>query len=623
LCRRTKNNAVLIGEAGVGKTAIVEGLAQAIVDDKVPVLLRDKRIVAMDLTLLVAGTKYRGQFEERMKAVLDELRMSQKKIIMFLDELHTIVGAGSAEGTLDVSNILKPALARGEFQCIGATTLKEYHKSIEKDSALERRFQSVMVEPPSKEETLLILQGIAPKYAEHHNVAYNDDVLKEAISLTERYLPGRYLPDKVIDVIDEVGSRLHIQNAKPTPGLAELEKKLNQTTEAKVKELRNRNFADAARLRREETALREKIDALKKEWQVNCSANRTPVSIEDIREVVSHMSGVPLTRMEEGEAARLLRMEQELNSVVIGQQEAVKVISRALRRSRAELKDPRRPIGSFLFLGSTGVGKTMLTKELAKFMFGSQDAVIRLDMSEYMEKFAVSRINGAPPGYVGFEDGGQLTEQVRRKPYSVVLFDEIEKAHADVYNILLQIMEEGQLTDNMGRVVSFRNTIVVLTSNLGAERITKPLSMGFSGDAGASQSQDYEKLREILTDAAKKHFKPEFINRLDDVVVFGRLSKDDLAKILELEIAKLAERLKNRQGALVVGEAVRDLIFKQADSNEYGARLLRRAVEHLLEDPLAEALLNTSPEGPFTATASVAEDGKSVNFLIAPATQKA
>ena len=616
ICRRTKNNPVLLGEAGVGKTAIVEGLAMAIHNKQVPENLFDHQVIALDLTLLVAGTKYRGQFEERLKAVMDELRRS-KKIILFLDELHTIVGAGGAEGAMDASNILKPALARGEIQCIGATTLNEYKKSIEKDAALERRFQSVIVQPPSKDETIQILKGLAPKYEEHHHVHYSDDALREAVLLSDRYITARYLPDKAIDVIDEAGSRIRLKNLVAPPDLHELEEKLSDIVAQKSKAIEKQYYEQAAELRRMEISIRSQIDVLRSEWQGKRDASVMTITEEDIRDVISSMTGIPLSRVQEAETAKLIRMEEELCKVVIGQEQAVKTISRALRRSRAELKDPRRPIGSFFFLGPTGVGKTYLAKCLAEFMFGDPDALIRIDMSEYMEKYNVSRMIGSSPGYVGYEEGGQLTERVRRRPYSVVLFDELEKAHQDVSNILLQILEEGQLTDGLGHTINFRNTIIVMTSNVGATQLSKPLSLGFKAPNQTSDD-DYEKMRERLEEAAKKQFRPEFINRLDNLVVFRELGRDDIRKIIDCELDKIAERLKAKGGKLDLPAEALDFLIDQGFKPESGARQLRRVVERYIEDPLAEELLAQTPPPSFVAKATYLPEDKKLAFAIEP-----
>ncbi|MBR4223086.1 MAG: ATP-dependent Clp protease ATP-binding subunit [Victivallales bacterium] len=616
LCRRTKNNAVLIGEAGVGKTAIVEGLAQAIIAGNVPSLLQNKKVVALDLTLLVAGTKYRGQFEERIKNVLDELRRS-KKVILFLDELHTIVNAGNSDGGLDVSNILKPALARGEIQCVGATTMKEYRKTIEKDTALERRFQPVTVQPPNAEEALLILKGLAPRYETHHNVKYPEAVLRTAIELSVKYLPSRHLPDKVIDVMDEAGAFIHIRQSPADTGLQTLERQLDEIKTKKSEALAASDFTKSKELWEQERSLEAKL----KETKSDKEASEAPVevTVEDIRRVVSSMSGVPLTQMAEDETARLLRMEEELSKTVIGQDAAVKSISRALRRARAELKDPRRPIGSFIFLGPTGVGKTLLAKALAEFMFGSADALIRVDMSEYMEKHSVSRMIGTAPGYVGYDDGGQLTERIKRKPYSVVLFDEIEKAHPDVTNIMLQIMEEGQLTDGNGVQVSFRNAIIVYTSNLGAERITKGASLGFAGSADNRSEKDASRAHDMVMDAAKQYFRPEFLNRLDDIIVFRNLEKPDFERIVDIEIDKVRDLLKPKNATLVLDPKVREMILEQGSSAEFGARLYRRQVERLIEDPLSDAILAASVKEKFQAVGHPTPDGKAVVFDIVPA----
>jgi len=587
LCRRTKNNPVLLGEAGVGKTAIVEGLAQEIVKGNVPELLRDKRLITLDLALMVAGTKYRGQFEERIKAVMDEIRRA-KNVIVFIDELHTIVGAGSAEGTMDASNIIKPALSRGEMQCIGATTLNEYRKYIEKDAALERRFQAIKVEPPTVEETIQILRGLRSKYEEHHKVEFTDRALEAAARLSDRYITDRYLPDKAIDLMDEAGARARISAMTRPPEVKEIEAEIEEIKAKKERAIRNQDFEGAAAMRDKERQAKERLEAVLAQWRATREEKRIVVDEEDILHVVSKWTGIPLKRMEEGEAQRLLAIEEELCKVVIGQREAVAAICRALRRSRADLKDPKRPIGSFALLGPTGVGKTLLAKALAEHLFGDARALIQLDMSEYMEKFNVSRLVGSPPGYVGYEEGGQLTEAVRRKPYSVVLFDEIEKAHPDVWNILLQILEEGKLTDNVGRVVNFRNTIVLLTSNIGSDTIRRQSTLGFSP---ISDETSYEKMRERILEEAKKTFRPEFLNRLDDVIVFRALTKPDLVQILELEVGKVADRLKHKKIKIILSDKAREFLVERGYDPNYGARPMRRAVERLLEDPLAEEIL--------------------------------
>lgn len=587
LCRRTKNNPVLLGEAGVGKTAIVEGLAQEIAKGNVPELLREKRVITLDLALMVAGTKYRGQFEERIKAVMDEIRRA-KNIILFIDELHTIVGAGSAEGTMDASNIIKPALSRGEMQCVGATTLNEYRKYIEKDAALERRFQSVRVEAPSIEDAIEILKGLRPKYEDHHKAEFTDNAVAAAVQLSDRYITDRFLPDKAIDVLDEAGSRARISTMTRPPEVKGIEVEIEDIKGKKEKAIKNQDFEGAAHMRDLEKQAKEKLETIMREWRASREERRVVVDEEDILHVVSKWTGVPLQRMGQDEMHRLLAVEGEMAKVVVGQREGVSAICKALRRSRADLKDPRRPIGTFLLLGPTGVGKTLLAKTLAEQMFGDSKSLVQLDMSEYMEKFNVSRLVGSPPGYVGFEEGGQLTEQVRRKPYSVVLFDEIEKAHPDVWNMLLQILEEGKLTDNVGRVVNFRNTIILLTSNVGSDTIKRQSTLGFSP---ITDESTYEKMRERILEEARKTFRPEFLNRLDDAIVFRSLTKPDLIQILDLEISKVVARLKGKNLHLVLDESAKDFLVEKGYDPQYGARPMRRSVERFLEDPLAEELL--------------------------------
>jgi ATP-dependent Clp protease ATP-binding subunit ClpC len=587
LCRRTKNNPVLLGEAGVGKTAIVEGLAQEIVAGNVPEILRDQRVVTLDLALMVAGTKYRGQFEERIKAVMDEIRRA-KNIILFIDELHTIVGAGSAEGTMDASNIIKPALSRAELQCVGATTLNEYRKYIEKDAALERRFQTVKVEAPSIDEAVEILKGLRVKYEDHHNADITDEAVVASVKLSDRYITTRYLPDKAIDVMDEAGSRARIKTMTRPHEIKELEQKIEEIKKKKEEAIKEQDFERAAAMRDDEKQAKENLESAMEEWKTASAENRVVITDEDIMQVVSKWTGIPLQRMEKDEIKKLLNMEKTLEQVIIGQSDAVTALSKALRRSRADLKDPIRPIGAFALFGPTGVGKTLLAKTIAKELFGDSKALIQIDMSEYMEKFASSRLVGSPPGYVGFEEGGQLTEQVRRRPYSVVLFDEIEKAHPDVSNMLLQILEEGKLTDSQGRVVDFRNTIILLTSNVGADSAKKSKSIGFNN---SNDEVDYEKMRELIMDEAKKVFRPEFLNRLDDSIVFHALGKEALMKILDLEIKKVVERLEKKGINLVLDEKARDFLVEKGHDPEYGARPMRRAVERYMEDPLAEEIL--------------------------------
>jgi len=590
LCRRTKNNPVLLGEAGVGKTAIVEGLAQEIARGNVPELLRDKRVVTLDLALMIAGTKYRGQFEERIKAVMDEIRRS-KNIILFIDELHTIVGAGSAEGTMDASNIIKPALSRGELQCIGATTLNEYRKYIEKDAALERRFQSVKVDPPSIEEAVQILKGLRPKYEDHHKIELTDAALAASVKLSDRYITGRFLPDKAIDVMDEAGSRARIGAMTRPPDVKNIEAEIEQIKVRKERAIKEQDFEGAAAMRDQEKQAKEKLEAVLNAWKSIREEKRVKVDEEDIMHVISKWTGIPLQRMGQNEIQKLLAMEQELTKVIVGQSEAVVAMCKALRRSRADLKDPRRPIGTFALLGPTGVGKTLLAKTLAENMFGDSKVLLQLDMSEYMEKFNVSRLVGSPPGYVGYEEGGQLTEAVRRKPYSVVLFDEIEKAHPDVMNMLLQILEEGKLTDSFGRAVDFRNTIILLTSNVGSDIIRKQGTIGFTP---VSDQFSYERMREKILDEAKRAFRPEFLNRLDDVIVFRSLAKPDLLTILDLEVAKVVDRLKHKNIRLELDARAKEFLAEKGYDPMYGARPMRRAVERFLEDPLAEEIIRGS-----------------------------
>ena len=592
LCRRTKNNPVLIGEAGVGKTAIAEGLAQEIANGNVPELLRDKRVITLDLALMVAGTKYRGQFEERIKAVMDEIRRS-KNVILFIDELHTIVGAGSAEGAMDASNIIKPALSRGELQCVGATTMNEYRKYIEKDAALERRFQTVKVDAPTIDEAIEILKGLRPKYEAHHKAKLTDESLETAVKFSERYISGRFLPDKAIDVMDEAGARARIAAMTRPPDVKDIEKEIEQIRVEKEAAIKAQDFEKAASLRDKEKQTKEKLDTILTKWREEREEKEVVVTGDDMMHIISRVTGVPLQRMEQKETEKLLRMEEELQGKVIGQDEAVTAISKALRRSRADLKDPRRPIGSFIFLGPTGVGKTFLAQKLAEFMFGDRDALIQIDMSEYMEKFTASRLIGSPPGYVGYEEGGQLSEAVRRRPYSVVLFDEIEKAHPDVMHLLLQILEDGKITDSLGRKIDFRNTIINMTSNVGAETLKRQTTMGF-GAVKPIGEHEYDAMRDKLLEEAKKTFKPEFINRLDDIIVFHQLTKPDLMKIVDLEVDKVLERVKAKAVHIVLENSAKEFLIEKGYDPMYGARPMRRAVERYLEDPLAEEILRSN-----------------------------
>ncbi|HEY2787157.1 MAG TPA: ATP-dependent Clp protease ATP-binding subunit [Fimbriiglobus sp.] len=610
LSRRTKNNPVLLGEAGVGKTAIVEGLAQLIVDTNVPELLRDRRIVVLDLAMMVAGTKYRGQFEERIKAVMNEVRRA-KTTILFIDELHTLVGAGGAEGAIDASNVLKPALARGEIQCIGATTLDEYRKYIEKDAALARRFQEVIVNPPSREEAVEILKGLRDRYEAHHKVQITDGALKQAVELSERYISGRCLPDKAIDVIDEAGARIRLKAMTRPPDLKVLDDQIERLNQEKESAVSEQDFEKAAALRDQAEKLKKQKDGKLKEWREKANAEADGVVDEEVvAEVVSKMTGVPLKKVGEDETRRLLKMEDELHNTVISQNEAIKAIAKAVRKSRAGLKDPKRPIGTFIFAGPTGVGKSLLAKQLAKFMFGDENNIIQLDMSEYSEKHNVSRLTGAPPGYVGYEEGGQLTEKIRRKPYSVVLLDEIEKAHPDVWNVLLQIMEEGRLTDNVGRTVDFRNSIVIMTTNVGAETIVSSGSLTdvFGRYAKKNEEVGYADMQKSLKAQMEKVFRPEFLNRLDDIIVFRQLNKADLKQIVDLELSKVAKRLTDKGLTLTVTDEAKDFLIEKGTSTEYGARPLRRAIEQNLEDTLADSLLRGEFAGRDVLTVKVGEE---------------
>jgi ATP-dependent Clp protease ATP-binding subunit ClpC len=596
LSRRKKNNPVLIGEPGVGKSAIAEGLALRIIKKNVSRVLFNKRVVALDLASIVAGTKYRGQFEERMKAILNELSKNDN-IILFIDEIHTIVGAGGATGSLDAANMLKPALARGEIQCIGATTLDEYRQHIEKDGALERRFQKVIVEPTSIEETIHILHNIKERYEEHHNVNYTDDAIDACVKLTNRYISDRHLPDKAIDALDESGSRVHISNIVVPEKILALEKQLEETKKEKMTAVKNQNFEKAASFRDREKDLLDMIEQEKKKWEKELAVNRETVDAEKVAEVVAMMTGVPVQRIAQTEGTRLLQMADELKGSVIGQDEAIQKVVKSIQRNRAGLKDPNKPIGTFIFLGPTGVGKTQLAKVLAKFLFDTTDNLVRIDMSEYMEKFSVSRLVGAPPGYVGYEEGGQLTEKVRRKPYSVVLLDEIEKAHPDVFHIMLQVLDEGQLTDSLGRRVDFRNTIVILTSNIGTRQISE-FGHGIGFDTQAKKATRDEQTKSILQKALQKTFAPEFLNRIDDVIMFNSLSKEDINKIIDLELKGLYDRVKSLGYTLKIATAARDFIAERGWDANYGARPLKRAIQKYLEDPMAEVLIKaTQQEG--------------------------
>ncbi|GIK61224.1 MAG: ATP-dependent Clp protease ATP-binding subunit [Ignavibacteriota bacterium] len=590
LSRRKKNNPVLIGEPGVGKTAIAEGLALRIVQKKVPRILQDKRVVTLDLAGLVAGTKYRGQFEERMKALMNELEKA-KDVILFIDELHTIVGAGGASGSLDASNMFKPALSRGDIQCIGATTLDEYRKHIETDGALDRRFQKVMVDPPSYDETRQILEKIKFKYEEHHHVKYSDAAIDSAVKLSNRYITDRHLPDKAIDVLDEAGSRVHMGNFEVPEEILDLEEEIEQVRREKAAVVKRQDYEEAARLRDKERNLQADLESTKREWDAKTRDIVHDVNEDDIATVVAMMTGIPVNRIAQTESEKLLKMDEALKQFIVGQDEAIKKLTKAIRRTRAGLKNPNRPIGSFIFLGPTGVGKTELCKALARYLFDSEDSLVRIDMSEYMEKFSLSRLVGAPPGYVGYEEGGQLTEKVRRKPYSVVLFDEIEKAHPDIFSILLQVLDDGILTDSLGRKVDFRNTIIIMTSNVGTRDIKTISSFGFSDSKPKDQ---YDKMKDTVEDAMKKLFNPEFLNRIDDTIVFRNLDKEDIMQIIDIEIKGLYKNLEENKMDLILDQTAKEFLVNKGFDEKFGARPLRRAIQKYVEDPLAEEILRGS-----------------------------
>ncbi|MFG0266550.1 MAG: ATP-dependent Clp protease ATP-binding subunit [Rhodopirellula sp. JB055] len=604
LCRRTKNNPVLLGEAGVGKTAIIEGFAQRVIGGEVPEILADKRIVVLDLAMMVAGTKYRGQFEERIKAVMTEVRRV-KNTILFIDELHTLVGAGGAEGAIDAANVLKPALARGEIQCIGATTLDEYRKYIEKDNALARRFQEIMVEPTGKEETIEILKGLRERYEEHHRVQFTDDAVVAAVEMSERYITARCLPDKAIDVIDEAGARVRLRTMTRPPDLKEIDEQVETLNKDKEDAVANQDFEKAANLRDQAEKLRKKKEQITQEWREKSQQTDGVVDEEIIAEVVSKMTGIPLTRLSTEDSLRLLKMEEELHKRVVSQDQAVTAVAKAVRRSRSGLKDPKRPTGSFIFAGPTGVGKTLLAKALAEYMFGDSDALVHIDMSEYMEKHNVSRLIGAPPGFVGYEEGGQLTEKIRRRPYAVVLFDEIEKAHPDVFNMLLQVMEEGRLTDSFGRNVDFRNTILIMTTNAGAEAIKNESAFGFQKPDGDAS---YDSMKSRVMDQIERVFRPEFLNRLDDTIIFRHLTTKDLKGVIDFELSKVRERLLERGLAIDLSDEAKEFLIKKGSNLDYGARPLRRAIEQRIEDPLGEELLRGAFEGKDTIIIDVHKD---------------
>ena len=612
LSRRKKNNPILIGEPGVGKTAIVEGLALRIVQKKVSRVLFNKRIVMLDLAALVAGTKYRGQFEERMKAIMNELEKN-RDVILFIDEIHTIVGAGGATGSLDASNIFKPALARGELQCIGASTLDEYRQYIEKDGALDRRFQKVLIDPPSADETIQILNNIKSKYEEYHNVEYNDESIDACVKLSNRYITDRFLPDKAIDVMDEVGARVHLKNIHVPKNILELEKKIEDIKQEKNKVVKSQRYEEAARLRDTEKNLLEELDKAKEDWEEQVKTEKYPVNEEDIAEVVAMMTGIPVKRVAQSESNKLVHMKDELKKAIIGQDKAVEIITKAIQRNRVGLKDPKKPIGSFIFLGPTGVGKTELARALARYLFDTEDSLIRIDMSEYMEKFSVSRLIGAPPGYVGYEEGGQLTERVRRKPYSVILLDEIEKAHPDVYNILLQVLDDGQLTDGLGRKVDFKNTLIIMTSNIGVRQLKDfGQGVGFSTSAKQANSDEYSK--NVIESALKRTFSPEFLNRIDDVVIFNSLDKQHIHQIIDIAMKDVLGRVKTLGYDMELTSDAKDFLSEKGYDPQFGARPLHRAIQKYLEDPLAEEILNSNiNEG---ETLLVDKDGENAKLTI-------
>lgn len=616
LCRRQKNNPVLLGEAGVGKTAIVEGLAQMVISNTVPEILHERRIVVLDLAMMVAGTKYRGQFEERIKAVMNEVRRA-KNIILFIDELHTLVGAGGAEGAIDASNVLKPALSRGEIQCIGATTFDEYRKYIEKDAALARRFQPIHVEPPSKDDTLAILKGLRDRYEAHHRVRITDAGLEAAVELSDRYITGRCLPDKAIDVVDEAGARIRLRSMTKPPNLADLEEQIERLSIQKDEAVKNAEYEEAARLRDQAESMRKKKEEMQRQWREKSKEVDGVVDEEVIAEVVSKMTGVPLTRLEKEEAQRLLELENELHKRVVSQDEAIKAIAKTIRRARSGLKDPNRPMGSFLFLGPSGVGKTLLSKALAEFMFSNEDALVQIDMSEYMEKHNVSRLIGAPPGYVGYEEGGQLTERIRRRPYSVVLLDEIEKAHPDVFNMLLQIMEEGRLTDSFGRHVDFRNVILIMTSNIGSELIKgggPQFGLRPKGK-GEQEERNYQQIKETVMKELERYMRPEFIGRLDDVIVFRPLSRANLEQIVTYELRKVTKRLTDHGLRIEISDEAKDFLIEKGTNADFGARPLRRAIEQNVEDPLSEEILRGNFKGKDLIRISVKDEGENNKHL--------